>query len=89
MQSFYEQLKEHDPAVALQLAKEKWLAGHADNAALQLPYYWAGFVYSGHLQQVKLAANNNRWRYLGLALIVVLFLAILFRFIQLRRQRRM
>lgn len=89
MQSFYEQLKEHDPAVALQLAREKWLSDHADNPALQLPYYWAGFVYSGHLQQVKLEGSNNRWWYWSLALIPLLFLAILFRFIQSRQRRRM
>jgi CHAT domain-containing protein len=89
MQSFYEQLKEHDPAVALQLAREKWLSDHADNPALQLPYYWAGLVYSGHLQQVKLEGSNNRWWYWSLALILLLFLGILFRFIQSRQRLRM
>lgn len=89
MQSFYEQLKEHDPAVALQLAREKWLSDHADNPALQLPYYWAGFVYSGHLQPVKLEGSNDRWWYWSLALMLLLFSAILFRFIQSRQRRRM
>lgn len=55
MELFYQQLGEgEDAALALHKAKEKYLSNHKDKQVLQLPYYWAGYTYSGHLQPVTL-----------------------------------
>ncbi|BAV09547.1 CHAT domain-containing protein [Filimonas lacunae] len=52
---FYKQLaRQPDAAMALYAARKEWLLLHNDNAVLQLPYYWATFEYSGHLQPVRL-----------------------------------
>jgi CHAT domain-containing protein len=88
MEIFYKKLQGHDPAFALQEAKQQWLRDHRDNLALQLPYYWSGFIYSGHLQLVKLDKKGGYWWYYGLGLLVLLFSGILFRFLQLRRRRK-
>jgi CHAT domain-containing protein len=72
MQQFYEQLPQQpNIALALHNAKKQWLQSDKENARLQLPYYWAGFVYSGHLQ--KLAApvvQRNKRYYWLLALLI-------------------
>lgn len=76
MQQFYRQLQQQkDPALALHDAKLRWLQGHTDNATMQLPYYWAGFVYSGHLQPVVLERDRNFSMYIlmGSVLVLVLF----------------
>lgn len=88
MKSFYEQLREHDPAMALQEAKKQWLNDHRDNPALQLPYYWSGFVYNGHLQTVHLQQAKSKAWYYGLALAILVFTGILFRFLQMRKRRK-
>lgn len=55
MQLFYQQLGEgEDAALALHKAKEEYLENHKNNQVMQLPYYWAGYTYSGHLQPVTL-----------------------------------
>lgn len=75
---FYEQLREgNDPAMALYKAKQQWLQTHRDNMIWQLPYYWSGFMYTGHLQQVPLpGGNNNAWRwYLGAGILLAAGLA--------------
>lgn len=55
MELFYQQLGEgEDAAMALHKAKEQYLSNHKDNQVMQLPYYWAGYTYSGHLQPVTL-----------------------------------
>lgn len=84
MQIFYKQLQQHVPAVALQLAKQQWLNEHRDNPALQLPYYWSGFIYSGHLQPVELRPKKPGWRYIGIGAVVILILV----FCVVRYQRR-
>lgn len=59
-QQFYEELQQgKDPALALHDARLQWLQEHTDNATMHLPYYWAGFVYSGHLQPVPLAQRQQ------------------------------
>jgi CHAT domain-containing protein len=71
-QLFYEQLQQYDPAMALQQAKQQWLLSHRNNPVLQLPYYWSGFIYSGHLQKIPLKQPMNYlWFYItGLILIL-------------------
>ena len=54
MRSFYRHLSQDDPAAALHKAKADWLTANKDQAAFQLPYYWAGFVYTGSLQPVSI-----------------------------------
>jgi CHAT domain-containing protein len=88
MEIFYKKLQHHDAARALQEAKLQWLIDHRDNPALQLPYYWSGFIYSGHLQAVKLEKGGVPWWYYGLGLLMFISPAILFRFIQLRKNRK-
>lgn len=59
-QHFYQALQQRkDPAQALHEARQQWLQQHTDNATMQLPYYWAGFVYSGHLQPIRLARQQQ------------------------------
>lgn len=78
MQHFYTRLsKEANPAVALHRAKHDWLQTNHANSFLHLPYYWAGLVYSGHLQKVQLEKTaDHRWIY-WLAAALILALAIL------------
>jgi tetratricopeptide (TPR) repeat protein len=78
IQQFYQQLDQpKDPALALHDAKRQWLQDHAGNATLQLPYYWAGLVYSGHLQPVRLEQQQARWIWYagGILLVLTTFLA--------------
>jgi tetratricopeptide (TPR) repeat protein len=59
-QRFYEELQRgKDPALALHDARLQWLQEHTENATMHLPYYWAGFVYSGHLQPISLAKQQQ------------------------------
>ena len=78
LQQFYQQLQQgKDPALALHDARLQWMQEHTDNASLHLPYYWAGFVYSGHLQPVITErARGYAWYYRagGLLLLVVAIL---------------
>jgi CHAT domain-containing protein len=81
IQDFYAQLSKQDnPALALHLAKGHWLKTDHANNFLHLPYYWAGFVYSGHLQKVQVqAAYLYAWLYwlIGLvALVGIIWLMI-------------
>jgi CHAT domain-containing protein len=81
MQLFYDQLPQQpDIALALHSAKKQWLQADHENAMLQLPYYWAGFVYSGHLQKVKIPASQSNkyyyWFTLLLFIPVFLYFAI-------------
>lgn len=58
MKLFYEQLSGGvNAATALHRAKEEYLHNHRSNEILQLPYYWAGFTYSGHLQSITLPSK--------------------------------
>lgn len=65
MQQFYEQLpRQPNIATALHNAKKQWLQQEEKNSMLQLPYYWAGFIYSGHLQQLSVpAVQTGKWYY--------------------------
>lgn len=78
MQEFYDQLSQQpNIALALHHAKLQWLQEGKENSMLQLPYYWAGFVYSGHLQKlaIPVVQTNKRyyWLFVLLILPVVLF----------------
>jgi CHAT domain-containing protein len=82
MQQFYEQLPQQpNIALALHQAKKQWLRVDKENAMLQLPYYWAGFVYSGHLQKLTLPVvqTNKKYYWLLSLLIVPGVLYVLFR----------
>jgi CHAT domain-containing protein len=72
MQQLYEQLP-HQPNIALALhhAKKQWLQQEEQNTMLQLPYYWAGFVYSGHLQKLSVPAVQTNKRYYWLFTLLV------------------
>jgi CHAT domain-containing protein len=64
MQYFYEQLPQQpDMAAALHNAKKQWLLQEKENATMQLPYYWAGFIYSGHLQKISVPTIRTSTRY--------------------------
>lgn len=86
VQEFYQQLQQgNDPAMALHKAKMKWLQQHTDDGMLQLPYYWAGLVYSGHLQPVRIAEKGlSGIFYIVIALAGALLLVILWK---IRRQQ--
>jgi CHAT domain-containing protein len=73
MQGFYEQLAQQpNIALALHHAKQQWLQPGKENTMLQLPYYWAGFVYSGHLQKLAVpVVQTNKMYYWLLALLIV------------------
>ncbi|THU33581.1 CHAT domain-containing protein [Niastella caeni] len=87
MQRFYEQLDQQpDIARALHNAKKEWLQSEHENALLQLPYYWAGFVYSGHLQKVALPAVQSKKKNYWL-LPLLLIPGILFVYSRLRRKK--
>lgn len=74
MELFYLQLSEgNDPASALHQAKKKYLHNHRNNPILQLPYYWAGYTYSGHLQPITLPGKVPffAWVLVGLSLLIL------------------
>jgi len=72
LQSFYRQLQQQEnPAMALHAAKQQWLQTEHENNFLQLPYYWAGFVYSGHLQKVQVTAVRSYALYYWLAMVLI------------------
>jgi CHAT domain-containing protein len=72
MQQFYEQLPQQpNIALALHNAKKQWLQDEKENAMLQLPYYWAGFVYSGHLQKLAAPAVKSNKRYYWLFALLI------------------
>lgn len=73
MQCFYVQLPQQpDLAMALHKAKEQWLLQEKENAMMQLPYYWAGYIYSGHLQKISVVpvGTNNRYYWLTALLLI-------------------
>jgi hypothetical protein len=77
---FYKHLQAgEDAAMALHRAKLQWVQEQTDNPTLQLPYYWAGLVYSGHLQKVPLPGNHRVWYYIIGGLLWVSVIALLFR----------
>jgi CHAT domain-containing protein len=87
LQLFYEQLQQQsDPAAALHQAKQQWLQRNQENAILQLPYYWAGFVYSGHLQKVHVA-EIKRYRFPWWATLLIFPMA-LFLVLKIKRRKR-
>ena len=73
MQSFYEQLSQQpNVALALHQAKQQWLQEGKENTMLQLPYYWSGFIYSGHLQKISLpVVQTNKAYYWLLTLLII------------------
>jgi CHAT domain-containing protein len=73
MQGFYEQLSQQpNIALALHRAKLQWLQDGKENTMLQLPYYWAGFIYSGHLQKLVLpVVQTNKTYYWLLTLLII------------------
>jgi CHAT domain-containing protein len=78
-QRFYQALQQgKDPALALHDAQLQWFKHNTDNDIMNLPYYWAGFVYSGHLQPVSVERNNNlRYVLVGAGVLVVLGIMVL------------
>lgn len=86
MKSFYDQLSQQpNIALALHQAKQQWLQEGKENTMLQLPYYWAGFIYSGHLHKLALPViQTNRSYYWLLALLIILVVY----FIKRRRIKR-
>lgn len=63
LQLFYRHLASApDAGVALNRAKLEWLQIHKEDALLQLPWYWAAFEYTGHLQQVPLTRAAGSYR---------------------------
>ncbi len=88
MQQFYEQLpRQSNSALALHQAKKQWLQHEEKNAMLQLPYYWAGFVYSGHLQKLEVPGvkTRNQYKWLWALLIIP---ALWLGYSVLRRKKR-
>ena len=74
MQLFYTQLANgENAATALHNAKEEYLHNHRSSQILQLPYYWAGFTYSGHLQSISLPAKMPvfAWVLAGICLLTL------------------
>lgn len=73
MQEFYTQLSQQpNAALALHQAKQQWLQDGKENTMLQLPYYWAGFIYSGHLQKMALPVlQTNKAYYWFLPLLLI------------------
>jgi CHAT domain-containing protein len=70
-QLFYKQLQQQpDAAMALYNARNEWLQIHKEQAILQLPYYWAGFTYSGHLQKIQLPQPHRYWIWVLLCAVV-------------------
>ena len=59
-------------ALALHNAKKQWLQDDKENAMLQLPYYWAGFVYSGHLQKLAVPVIESNKKYYWLFTLLIL-----------------
>lgn len=87
MQYFYQQLQQgKDPGLALHDAKLQWLQANAGNATLQLPYYWAGIVHSGHLQPVVLEKKQLSWPYFLGGVLLVAGLVLMFRNRKKRRK---
>lgn len=79
---FYEQLKKQpDAAMALYYSRRQWLEVHKNETILQLPYYWAGFTYSGHFQPINLPkpGNNNLWIILTVVIAVAIVLLLIMR----------
>jgi CHAT domain-containing protein len=75
MQQFYQHLKDgYTKDGALQQAKQDYLA-HTEDQLLQHPYYWAGFVVSGHT--TALTTNNSWIWYVLMAAFVFALYAIL------------
>ncbi|MBO9634176.1 MAG: CHAT domain-containing protein [Chitinophagaceae bacterium] len=75
MQHFYGQLAEGENAAnALHNAKEEYLQDHKSDQLLQLPYYWAGFTYSGHLQPIRLPSEmpGYAWALASASLLIML-----------------
>ncbi|WGD35251.1 CHAT domain-containing protein [Olleya sp. YS] len=76
MSNFYENLsKGHTKSKALQEAKVNFVKSNKDNA-LSHPYYWSGFIISGHTEALT---TTNYWLWIGISLIGVLLLWLLFR----------
>lgn len=79
MQLFYEQLpKQNNIALALHNAKKQWLLLDKENAVLQLPYYWAGFVYSGHLKKIQVPEVRSGGRYYWFLALLLIPGAVIF-----------
>lgn len=73
MQHFYENLSQQpNIPLALHHAQLQWLNNAKENNTLQLPYYWSGFVYSGHLQKINIPTIQSGTRYYWLALLLVI-----------------
>ena len=72
MGEFYHQLViVQRPAIALYNAKLKYLQQNEQTVIRQLPYYWAGIVYSGDDRPVHLEKRRNNDRLWWLALILL------------------
>ena len=74
MELFYRQVAGGvNAAGALHNAKEEYLANHRNNQVLQLPYYWAGYTYNGHLQPVYMDMKTPAfaWILAGMSLLIM------------------
>ena len=81
MESFYKLLSSGEsPAAALQHAKMQWLQNTNGQQYQELPYYWAGMVYSGDNEPVEISRQNNysKWWWL-VSVVIAGFLFFLFK----------
>jgi CHAT domain-containing protein len=73
MQEFYNQLSQQpNIALALHHARLQWVQEDKENSMLQLPYYWAGYVYSGHLQKLTIPVVQTNKKYYWLLALLIL-----------------
>ena len=78
---FYRQLPiDHQPATALHAAKLQWLQ-NTKQSFQQLPYFWAGMVYSGANEPVDIVvkvAKSYPGKTMVLVLLVLLAVSLIF-----------
>lgn len=85
---FYQQLKQQpDAALALYETKKEWLQLHADQSLLQLPYYWAAFTYSGHLQRIPMQQSYTRY-FIAIPAILLMSLSVIILVRQRSKKRK-
>ncbi|NML23473.1 CHAT domain-containing protein [Pseudoflavitalea sp. G-6-1-2] len=74
MEQFYQQVAGgQNAALALHSAKDDYLYRHRKNQLLQLPYYWAGYTYSGHLQSIYMPIKTPAFAWI-LAMISIMIM---------------
>lgn len=76
-----------DAGMALHQAKSLWIRQHTANAVLQLPYYWAAFEYSGHLQPVAIKGAYSWFAMVCVAAAALVIGAMIFMLFRRKRAR--